>query len=236
MSEALGLIETLRTTGAVRSFTDEPVADDVVWRILDTARFAPSGGNRQGWRVVVAREPRVRAGLREIYMDAGREYIALGRAGLVAWSPVADPEAERRALAESGTVDLADAGHFGELARNLDRVPVVLVLLADLHALAAADRDLGRYTLVGGASVYPFAWSILLAARAEGLSGVMTTMTTRREPAVRELLRVPPDVVVAATIMLGHPVRAPRRLRREPVSAFATVDTYDGPALLGPEA
>ncbi len=46
----------LRTTGAVREFTDEPVTDDVLYRILETARFAPSGGNRQGAHVTVVRE------------------------------------------------------------------------------------------------------------------------------------------------------------------------------------
>ena len=54
----MDLIDTLRTTGAVREFTDEPVPDDVLARVLDTARFAPSGGNRQGWRVVVVQDPR----------------------------------------------------------------------------------------------------------------------------------------------------------------------------------
>jgi nitroreductase len=62
------LIETLRTTGAVREFTDEPVGDDVLQRVLDTARFAPSGGNRQGWRVVVVKDPDVRRQLRDLYL------------------------------------------------------------------------------------------------------------------------------------------------------------------------
>ena len=56
----MDLIDTLRTTGAVREFTDEPVPDEVLARVLDTARFAPSGGNRQGWRVVVVRDPDTR--------------------------------------------------------------------------------------------------------------------------------------------------------------------------------
>jgi nitroreductase len=54
------LIETLRSTGAVREFTDEPVGDDVVARILDTARFAPSGGNAQARHVVVIKDPGLR--------------------------------------------------------------------------------------------------------------------------------------------------------------------------------
>ena len=53
----LSLIDTLRSTGAVRAFEPEPVPDDVLARLLDTARFAPSGGNRQGWRVIVVKDP-----------------------------------------------------------------------------------------------------------------------------------------------------------------------------------
>ena len=61
-------------------------------------------------------------------------------------------------------------------------MPVLLVVLADLRALAAVDRDGDRYTFAGGASVYPFAWNVLLSARAEGLGGVVTTMAIRHEP------------------------------------------------------
>ena len=105
------------------------------------------------------------------------------------------------------------------------------VVLADLRLLAATDRDLGRYTLVGGASVYPFVWSILLAAHAEGLGGVLTTMTVTREPQVRELLSVPDEFAMVAVLALGHPVHRPTRLRRDPVESFATIDSFDGPAI-----
>jgi nitroreductase len=45
----------LRTTGAVREFTDQAVDDAVLARVLDSARFAPSGANAQAWRVVVVK-------------------------------------------------------------------------------------------------------------------------------------------------------------------------------------
>ena len=61
----------------------------------------------------------------------------------------------------------------------------------------------------------------------------MTTMTTVREPQVRDVLGVPDHFVVAATLALGHPVHQPRRLRRDPVESFATVDRFDGAALTG---
>jgi nitroreductase len=104
----------------------------------------------------------------------------------------------------------------------------MLVLLADFTRLATVDRDVGHYTLVGGASIYPFAWSILLAARDEGLAGVMTTMVVRDEASVKEILAVPDTHAVAGVIALGYPVHQPTRLRRGPVEEFATVDRFDG--------
>ena len=74
----MDLIDTLRSTGAVREFTDEPVPDDVLARVLDTARFAPSGGNRQGWRLVVVQDPENRRRLRDLYLDGWYPYLAMG--------------------------------------------------------------------------------------------------------------------------------------------------------------
>ena len=59
------------------------------------------------------------------------------------------------------------------------------------------DGNLERPPVTGGASIYPFMWSILLAAHEEGLAGVPTTMTVVREPAMRQLLEVPDEFALA---------------------------------------
>lgn len=227
----MDLQRALRTTGAVRRFRDEPVPDAVVHRILDTARFAPSGGNRQGWRVVVVQSPSVRAALRDAYLEGWYQYLAISAAGLVAWSPVTDAAAERRAAAGAPQVAAEAARGPGGFPEHLDTVPVLLLLLADLRALAAVDRGFERYTFAGGASVYPFAWSILLAAHDEGLAGVLTTMPVRHEAAVKTLVGAGDELAVAGLVALGHPVHRPTRLTRHPVEEFATVDRVDGPPL-----
>jgi nitroreductase len=225
------LIAALRTTGAVREFTDEAVDDATVHRLLDTARFAPNGGNRQAWRVVVVQDPSLRRALRDAYLPGWYQYLAQVSAGLTPWAVVTDRELERRAVAGADEVAAAAADGPGGFAEHLDEVPVMLVLLADLERLATVDRDLDHYTLVGGASIYPFAWSILLAARGEGLAGVLTTMVVRDEATVLELLGVPDTHVVAGVLALGRPVHQPTRLRRAPVEDFTTVDRFDGPPL-----
>src|SRR5439155_14491350 len=125
----------------------------------------------------------------------------------------------------------AFSGNGGDFAEHLDQLPALLVLLADLRALAAVDKDLPRYTMAGGASIYPFAWNLLLAARAEGLGGVITTMPIRREAEMKALFAVPEEFAVAGLIALGRPVRQFRRLTRATVEDFTSVDTFNGPAL-----
>ena len=82
------MYEVMRTTFAARDFTDDPVPDAVIHRILDNARFAASGGNRQGWRVIVIREPATREALAAMMMPAYQRYYAQLRAGESPWNTV----------------------------------------------------------------------------------------------------------------------------------------------------
>lgn len=218
------LNDALRSTGAVRDFTDQAVDDAVLARVLDTARFAPSGANAQAWRIVVVKDPETRRRLRDSYLRGSRDYLALTAAGLRPWAPTNDRDAEARALSAENT------SAPGGLAQRFDEAPALLALFADLSMLAAVDRDADRYTFAGGASIYPFAWSILLAAHGEGLGGVITTIAIREEEQVKALLGAPDPLALAAVIVLGYPEHRPRRLRRQPVASFATVDSIDGPA------
>jgi len=223
------LSQALRSTGAVRDFTDDPVPDDVVYRLLETARFAPNGGNRQAWHVIVVRDPATRVALRDLYLPGWYEYLPQMEAGLTPFAAVTDRDAETTARARASEFAERGAAAPG-FAEQLHEVPLLMVLTADLRNLATLDRDLDRYTLVGGASIYPFAWSLLLAAHDAGLGGVITTVAIREEPALRELFDLPEQVVVAGVLAFGYPAgKRATKLRRNPVESFATVDRYDGP-------
>jgi nitroreductase len=220
------LEEVMRTTPSTREFTDEPVPDQMIRDILDVARFAPSGGNRQAWHVIVLRDAAVRARIRDLYVSSWREYMAHVRAGLVAFAPLDHGKWTGPAVdleqARATPAPLAFSDH-------LDRVPVLLLLVVELAGLAVLDNGLDRQSIIGGASVYPFAQNVLLAARDAGLGGVLTTVLARQEPAVKELLGIPDGHALAALLALGHPLERVTRLRRSEVEEFTTIDRFDGP-------
>lgn len=224
----MDLDEVMRTTGAIRAFSDLPVQHGALVRVLERARFAPSGGNRQPWIVIVVENPETRQRVRDLCDLGWREYVAFLEAGLVPFAPGPDG----RPVAPSVDLERArETPRPSPFLDTLDRAPVLMVVAAHLRSLAVLDHGLERQSIVGGASVYPFVQNLLLSARAEGLGGVMTTFLCRQEPAARELLRLPPDVAIAALVALGVPERFPSRLARRPVDAFARFDTFDGPPL-----
>ena len=104
----MDVVSTLRTTGAVRAFTDEPVADTVIHEILDDARFAPSGGNRQPWRVAVVKDPTLRRRLGELMQPVWDGYVARAPLGFTPYNCVAT--ASRPGHAGSERVARRDRG------------------------------------------------------------------------------------------------------------------------------
>ncbi|CAI9414817.1 nitroreductase family protein [Nocardioides sp. T2.26MG-1] len=219
----MDLYDVMRTTPAVREFTDAPLPEDVLHRILDHARFAPSGGNRQGTRIVVVRDQGTRRRLAALNEPAVRRYVAQAKAGQSPWNPLEPPSPSAEEIAATAVPE--------PFTRPLLTAAVVLVVWVDLGLVAATDQDLDRIGLVAGASVYPLVWNLLLAARNEGYGGTITTMAVAEEPAVRELLHVPDRFALAAVVPLGKPVREVTRLRRRSVEELATWETFDGPPL-----
>lgn len=215
------LYDVMRTTGAVREYTGDALPDEVLERILDNARFAPSGGNRQGNHVIVVRDPQTREDLIDCTIPGAKRYIAQLRNGEGPWNPV------RPCGVDAETIAAVEVPRQSPLRT----AEVVLVVCVDLNVVAAFDQHLDRVGLIAGASVYPFAWNILLAARNEGFGGVLTTAAVAEEPRVKELLGIPDDYAVAALLPIGRPVKQVRKLTRKPVAEFATRERFDGAPL-----
>jgi nitroreductase len=214
------LYEVMRTTSAVRQFTNDPLPDEILYTILDNARFAPSGGNRQGTRIVIIRDRGTRQALVDLTIPGAKKYVAQRRAGENPWntinpSRVFDDQIAATEVPESFTAPLLESA-------------VVLVVCVDLRVVAALDKELDRVGIVGGASVYPLVWNILLAARNEGFGGTITTMAVAEEPRMRQLLGIPDTYAVACVVPLGKPAHQPRKLSRLEVAELTRLEHWRG--------
>ena len=215
--------DVVRTTFAAREFTEEPIPDSVLHEILDVARFAPSGGNRQPWKVVVVKQDTSRERLAELIAPVMQRYLAQRMAGenpfnTVEPSRVSDADVEK----VPGPTAFVEA---------LVAAPALLMVFADLRKIASFDARLGRVGVISGGSIYPFVWNILLAARDRGYGGTITTFAGASESEVQALFGMAPHMAVAAMIPLGRPVKQLTKLSREGVASFTTIDHAEGAAL-----
>jgi nitroreductase len=211
------LIEAMRSVGACRRFTAARVPDLVLWNAIDAARFGPQGGNRQPVRFVIVRGEQVKRRLGELYAERWALYT--GR-------PLASIASAMREGAQGRAQDL-DA-----FALGFGRHPAIVVACAHLPSLYPADAELGRLSIVGGASVYPIVQNFMLALRDQSVASALTTLLCAVEPEVRQLLCIPADYATACHIAVGYPARPfPRHLRRRPVEELAFLERFDGTPL-----
>lgn len=209
------LIEAMRSVGTCRRFTGEPVPDAVLWKAVEAARFGPQGGNRQPVRFVVVRDAERKRQLGELYAQQWERYTGRRRPA---------PSSEEQPSESLGDVD--------SFAWGFGRHPAIVVVCAHLPSLLATDLELGRLSIVGGASVYPTVQNLMLALRDQGVASALTTLLCAREPEVKRLLAIPAEYATACHIAVGYPARPfPTRLRRLPVEQLAFLERFDGPPL-----
>lgn len=221
------LYDVMRTTFSARDFTGDPIPNETLYTILENARFASSGGNRQGWHVIIVRDPQTRQALAQLAEPAAKRYAAQLQAGESPWNSI-DPTSVDDAI-------IAQTPAPARLTEPFIKAAAVLVVCVDLKVVASIDQNLPRVGVISGGSIYPFVWNLLLAARHEGYGGTITTLPVAQEGKIQELLGIPGHVAVAAVMPLGKPVKQLTKLRRKPVAEFTTFERWDGEPLRGSE-
>jgi nitroreductase len=208
----MDMIEAMMTNGTCRYYTEDPIPDEVLMRVLDAARYAPQGGNRQPVRLLVVRDPAKKQQLKEWYLQPWNAYMAAAKEGMI---KIGSGELPRV---------LSDADNF---ANAIDKIPALVVVCAVMADIHPTDMDLDRPTVVYGASIYPAMQNMVLKARAEGLGTTVTTLLCHFEPQVKELLSIPDGIATAAVVAMGWPARPfPKKLDRRPLEEMVYFESY----------
>jgi nitroreductase len=210
--DPLGPLEAMATTRAIRRYLPEPIADADLASIMWHATRAPSGSNSQPFRFVMLRDGPV----------AREAKVLLREAFRAAWASKASADG----YDDSGATDLTSrrarmAASMQHFVDHVESIPVVVI--------ACHGRDRTPH-LTDGASVYPACQNLLLAARTLGYGGVMTMWHRPAEEALRELLDIPPEVLIAATITLGRPAGHHGPVRRRPLGELVYEERWGDPA------
>ncbi|MET0727876.1 MAG: nitroreductase family protein [Acidimicrobiales bacterium] len=192
---ALDTDQLLSTTRAVRRRLDlaRPVEPELIRECIELATQAPTGGNGQGWHFVVVTDPGKRRQLAEWYAQ-GFNMVYGNPDAVVANLPTDDPgyvDTTRRVI-----------GSAQYLAEHMAEVPVLLIPVIEGRT---DNAPVAVQAAIWG-SLFPAAWSFMLAARSRGLGTCFTTLHLLQEKAAAELLGLPDDVMQGALIPVAHTI------------------------------
>jgi nitroreductase len=207
----VGLLEGIVTTRAIRRYRPEPVPPEALRAMLFAATRAPSGSNRQPFRFIVLTDG----------PKAQEAKVLIGQSARQLWVSKRSQDGYDRG---SGAVDDSPKGRMARtmerFVEQFDTVPVLI-----LPCLVRYRQP----TPHEGASIYPACQNLLLAARAIGYGGTLTGWHHLVEPQLRELLKIPDGVFMAATITLGRPEGSHGPVRRRPLGELVFEDEWATP-------
>lgn len=217
--QEMSLWEAIHTARALRRFKPDPVADEVLAKLIDAGVRAPTGSNLQNWRFVIVTDPDLRRELAGLYrqsMEIAQKALSYRKRP----AHMTDKAQERM---------FAAAGH---LAEHFAEVPVLL--LAWLHLPPDQENpnlppdEAQTYVRLSGASIYGAVQNIIVACRALGLGTVLTTVLAYKEAEVRTLLNAPAHMRLFAVLPVGYPVEGygPGPVKRLPIEQVTYRDRF----------
>ena len=206
------MLEWLRSRRSVRTFTAEPVARDVIERVLEGAITAPSSTNRQPWRFAVVRAAAMRTKIVEAVAAKTAEIKAI--------------------IARSHHAE--DFGNYGDFFHEpLASAQVIVVpqyreypdLIANL--IASGGGDPSKFSTASAmqselVSTSTAIMALLLQAHAEGLGACMMAGPMVAKAEIQALLGIEEPWRMVGAIAIGHPEGGAPARGRKPLDRVVT--------------
>lgn len=198
------LLELVKKRRSIRRFKPDPIPDNYITKIIEIARWAPSGFNMQPWEFVVVKKPELRKRIVEFISEI---------------RPLTKNLEKTR---EPWMGKVWQMTGLVEKDSDYTMAPVYIILLGDPRTNAGLpmfirnDQDTGRMIYQAGlANAFIY---MHLAATTLGLASqwISITHTVYVQGMIKDLLGIPPEFEVFDMIALGYPAIEPnRKLMRE---------------------
>jgi len=225
MPEQYDLVEAtmkvIQDRRSIRRYTDEPVSEEHLDKILEAARQAPSGENAQPWRFIVVNDPATRRKLGAIAGGgSGRRFTAefVTQKMQERFSDLEDEE-KKRAIFEKLT--------SGRVSAFLADAPVSIVV--------CGRKDVWDLPYDTAAAIE----NMLLMVTALGLGAcwvIAPCIDIRDEERLKDLLDVPEEIKVVSIVAVGHHTRPRRPRPRIPLNELVYSEKWDTPYYTEEEA
>jgi nitroreductase len=209
MADSTDLFDIMSTTRAMRRLKPDPVPDELVRKILEAGVCAASGGNRQHWRFLVVKDRAIKEKVQHYYKRALDEVVG--------------PRYRTSAPPPGVSREQYDRQHaaVAYLTEHFHEAPIWIV--------ACLEGGEGTLSRSSGASIYPAVQNMLLAARALGLGGTLTTRHLQYEKDVEAALGLPAGMHSYAILPIGYPMGRFGPVRRAPLSEIVYLDRWGQP-------
>jgi len=202
----MGIIESIKTRRSIRRFKADEVSDELIGKLIDAARWAPSGGNAQPWVFIIIKDPQLKEKIRWFLADRALRYIK---------STEGKKELEKLGLdAQAKWIDAIKSGRYQE---HIGRASVLIAIFGDssssyyIHDCCAAAQNL------------------TLAAHALGLGSCLIDPGIGDETTelhIRSLLKAPEKLRIILFVAIGFPSETPKPPPRKDLGEISFLNEY----------
>jgi nitroreductase len=208
------LLDLLKKRRSMRRFKPDLIPDEYIEKMIEAARWSPSGANGQPWEFIIVKDQKTKEAMAELYQQIRYEQYAI---------ELTRVEELRHNQLLSPPRDLP----------GFKDAPVIIVVCGDRRTFQAsvlAGRFIGEECGLEGTyakSVANATFSILLAATALGLGGQWVTISAALAQMLKPLLGVPPFIQLHTLVPVGYPAYEPRPPYRRSIEEIVHWEKYD---------
>jgi 5,6-dimethylbenzimidazole synthase len=213
VSEIDTFLELVQGRRSIRRFKTDPVPQECIEKVLESARWAMSGANAQPWEFVVVKDSALRKQLEDSWFEPHKEMYAIEQTRL--------PQLRLPPLRRFATQP------------SYKGAPVLIVVLGDRRTLQASVLG-GRFLCgsEGPEATYlknmaNATQNMHLAAAALGLGAKWISVTAVWADAIKDILDIPRILEVHTIVALGYPAYESVAGYRRPLQDIVHFDRYD---------
>jgi len=206
MMNAMDVVDAIKSRRSIRRFKEDMVPDELLTKIVDAARWAPSGGNAQPWAFIIIKDNQLKERIHSLLSNSALRY--------------GESEEGRRELEKLGKdayhkwIEAIKSGRYQE---HVKKAPVLIAVFGDISSpYYVYDCSAATENLV-------------LAAHKYGLGscwidpGIGNEITETR---VCSLLKVPENLRMVSLVAVGFPAETPKPRPRKDVEEISFSNEY----------